>query len=46
MVRDIFERTQKKGGKMFDLDQGEFLLSQLLLAEDTALVAESAEQLQ
>ena len=41
VLREVNERTQGRGVKMYDQDQREWLLSQLLFADDAALVPES-----
>ena len=46
VVVDVHGRTQRRGVEMIDRDQKKWPLSHLLLADDMALVAESAEQLQ
>ena len=46
MERELYERTQQGRVKMIDREQRKRFLSQLLFADDTALVTESAEQLQ
>ena len=46
VVREVYSRVAGMGVKMTVEDGGEWVLSQLLFADDTALVAESAEQLQ
>ena len=45
VVRDVFSRVNGMGVKMSENGEREWVLSQLLFADDTALVAESAEQL-
>ena len=46
VVREVYSRVPGKGVKMRVDGEREWMLSQLLFADDTALVAESAEQLQ
>ena len=46
VMREVFSRVTGKGVKMRGDCEREWILSQLLFADDTALVAESAEQLQ
>ena len=46
VVREVYCRVTGKGVKMRVDGESEWMLSQLLFADDTALVAESAEQLQ
>ena len=46
VVREVYSRVNGMGVKLSVGGEREWLLSQLLFADDTALVAESAEQLQ
>ena len=46
VVREVYSRVNGVGVKMREEGEREWVLSQLLFADDTALVAESAEQLQ
>ena len=46
MAKQVYEKTQRKGVKIVDWIQTESFLSQLLIADDTVLVAELTEQLQ
>ena len=46
VVREVYARVNGMGVKMRVNGESEWILSQLLFADDTALVAESAEQLQ
>ena len=46
VVREVYSRVDGMGVKMRGEGDREWMLSQLLFADDTALVAESAEQLQ
>merc|ERR1711888_425040 len=46
VVREVYSRVNGMGVKMRVHGESEWILSQLLFADDTALVAESAEQLQ
>ena len=46
VVREVYARVNGMGVKMRVHGESEWILSQLLFADDTALVAESAEQLQ
>ena len=46
VVREVYSRVNGMGVKMSVGGEEEWVLSQLLFADDTALVAESAEQLQ
>ena len=46
VVREVYSRVNGMGVKLCVGGEREWLLSQLLFADDTALVAESAEQLQ
>ena len=45
VVIEVYERTQGTGSAMIDLDHRKRILSQLLLADETALMAEEARQL-
>ena len=45
VVREVYSRVNGMGVKMRVDGEREWVLSQLLFADDTALVAESAEQL-
>ena len=46
VVREVYTRVNQAGVKMSVRGEREWVLSQLLFADDTALVAESSEQLQ
>ena len=46
VVREVYSRTHGRGVKLRNESGNEWVLSQLLFADDTALVADSAEQLQ
>lgn len=46
VVREVYTRVNEAGVKLSGEGERDWVLSQLLFADDTALVAESAEQLQ
>ena len=46
VVREVYSRVNGKGVRMRVDGESDWMLSQLLFADDTALVADSAEQLQ
>merc|ERR1712121_55348 len=46
VVREVYTRVNQAGVRLSEEGEREWVLSQLLFADDTALVAESAEQLQ
>ena len=44
VIREVYERTQGTGSAMTDLVDRMWILSQLLLADDSALMAVEARQ--